>query len=166
MTFGAAGDIAAPADYDGDGMPDLAVFDPTAGRWTIRNATDGADRDVNFGTASPGTVPVLAPLAFRLIATGNVPGPATPDSTSIPSEGLTSGSVTLGTAGLIPGLVPIDWRLQTEGLICPPIDRSQGAQGLLGRPVRSGPGGVHRPRPRCVLSGRHPAGPDPADCDQ
>ena len=75
VTFGAAGAIAAVGDYNRDGRPDLALFDATAGTWALRDGTGGAALPpVSFGPTGPGVVPVLAPLFFRLQATGNLPG--------------------------------------------------------------------------------------------
>ena len=74
VIFGADGDIAAVSDYDGDGRPDLAVFSPNSGDWTIRETTTGVDRSVAYNPfgASSGVVPVVAPLFFRLRATDNL----------------------------------------------------------------------------------------------
>ena len=73
VTFGAAGEVAAVGDYTGDGGPDLALFDATAGTWRRRSGTSGPDLpSVTFGTTGTGVVPVLAPLFFRLRATGNI----------------------------------------------------------------------------------------------
>jgi hypothetical protein len=41
--FGLPGDITLPADYDGDGIPDLAVWRPSEGNWYIRPSTDPAN---------------------------------------------------------------------------------------------------------------------------
>ena len=86
VTLGAAGSIAAVADYDGDGRPDYAVYDPGASSWTIEPAGPsgmpaGSPRVVAFGAA--GDVPVLAPLYFRLLATDNVGGSATAAERSV-----------------------------------------------------------------------------------
>ncbi len=81
VTFGIGGRIAAQGYYDSNDAPDLTVFNPQTGQWTIRNAATEATRTVTFGATGSGAVPVLAPLAFRLIATGNqvgsssIPGP-------------------------------------------------------------------------------------------
>jgi hypothetical protein len=37
VTWGAAGDVPVPGDYDGDGRLDYAVFRPSTGQWFIRN---------------------------------------------------------------------------------------------------------------------------------
>jgi hypothetical protein len=52
---GAFGDVPVPADYDGDGAADLAVWNPSNGIWTIRQA-NGAARTVQWGQS--GDVPV------------------------------------------------------------------------------------------------------------
>src|SRR5690606_32601782 len=37
VAFGGQGQVAAVADYGGDGRPDLTAYDPVAGVWTIRS---------------------------------------------------------------------------------------------------------------------------------
>jgi hypothetical protein len=51
--WGTSGDVAVPADYDGDGNDDVAVFRPSNGLWFVRNGPS-----VPFGTL--GDVPVPA----------------------------------------------------------------------------------------------------------
>ncbi len=66
--------IAAPADYDGDGIADFADFQPESGRWTIRSSSldvSESPRVITYGPTGSGAVPVLSPLSSRLIATGN-----------------------------------------------------------------------------------------------
>ncbi len=49
MFFGLAGDVPVPADYDGDGVVDLAVFRPSTGTWHVRGMGSmslGRDGDV------------------------------------------------------------------------------------------------------------------------
>lgn len=70
-TFGDAGDIAVVGDYDGDGRPDFAAYDPDGATWAVEGSTAGLSR-ITFGPSGPGVVPVLAPLFFRLRATGNL----------------------------------------------------------------------------------------------
>ena len=52
---GMVGDLAVPADYDGDGNADLAVWNTASGNWTIRRA-DGTGRTVQWG--APGDIPI------------------------------------------------------------------------------------------------------------
>src|SRR6185295_7069458 len=47
-----------PADYDGDGVRDVAVWTPATGRWTIHNSGAGTTEQVTLG--SPGDRPVPA----------------------------------------------------------------------------------------------------------
>lgn len=55
VNHGTAGDLLVPADYDGDGSEDVAVFRPSTGQWLIKGSTAG-DYTVVWGTA--GDVPV------------------------------------------------------------------------------------------------------------
>jgi len=41
VPFGAAGDVAAPGDFDGDGRFDTAVFRPSNSNWYINRSTAG-----------------------------------------------------------------------------------------------------------------------------
>jgi subtilisin-like proprotein convertase family protein len=57
------GDIQVPADYDGDGITDVAIFRQATGDWFIRRSFDGTLLQVNFGAASSaglGDTPVPA----------------------------------------------------------------------------------------------------------
>ncbi|MDQ4132679.1 MAG: Ig-like domain-containing protein [Actinomycetota bacterium] len=51
VQWGTSGDIAVPADYNGDGSQDIAVFRPSSGVWFVRNG-----ETVAFGTN--GDIPV------------------------------------------------------------------------------------------------------------
>jgi hypothetical protein len=50
--FGTPGDVPVPADYDGDGVTDLATWTPSTGMWNVRNQFS-----VQWG--QPGDVPVV-----------------------------------------------------------------------------------------------------------
>ena len=45
-------DVAVPADYDGDGVADFAVYRRTTGDWWVRRSFDGTINQVNFGAPS------------------------------------------------------------------------------------------------------------------
>jgi hypothetical protein len=54
--FGAPGDVPVPADYDGDGRADLAVWTPKTGDWSVLNSSDGSVKKFNWGV--PDDIPV------------------------------------------------------------------------------------------------------------
>jgi len=56
LAFGGTNFIPVPADYDGDGVTDTAVYEKTNGNWFISQTTDGVTVHPSFGGA--GYVPV------------------------------------------------------------------------------------------------------------
>lgn len=58
VRFGSAGDIPVMADYDGDGVTDVAVFRPSTGVWYWINSSNGQVAARQFGLA--GDRPVAA----------------------------------------------------------------------------------------------------------
>jgi hypothetical protein len=58
-----AGDIPVPADYDGTGNAEPAVYRQSTGQLIV----DGATGTIAFGTPGAGEVPVLAPYSYRQI---------------------------------------------------------------------------------------------------
>ena len=55
---GSPGDVPVPADYDGDGITDPAVWTPSTGVWKVQNSDDGSVQTQQWG--SPGDKPVPA----------------------------------------------------------------------------------------------------------
>lgn len=62
VRWGTATDRLVPADYDGDGQIDAAVWRPASGTWFIRRSSDAKAQIVNFGgyRSDSGDVPVPA----------------------------------------------------------------------------------------------------------
>ena len=56
IQFGANGDVPVPADYDGDGRADAAVFRPSTGAWYLNRSTQGLT-GVSFGSAEDKPIP-------------------------------------------------------------------------------------------------------------
>ncbi|HJZ77433.1 MAG TPA: VCBS repeat-containing protein [Vicinamibacterales bacterium] len=54
--WGTPGDIPVPADYDGDGKTDFAVWRPSSGTWFVINSGNGVATSQQWGTS--GDVPV------------------------------------------------------------------------------------------------------------
>ncbi|MDM7923605.1 MAG: VCBS repeat-containing protein [Pyrinomonadaceae bacterium] len=51
VRLGEKGDVIAPADYDGDGIVDMAAMNPAKGSWTIRYSRSGTIETIAFVAA-------------------------------------------------------------------------------------------------------------------
>lgn len=56
QSFGASGDIIAPADYDGDGKTDLGLFRPSSGQWLYLSSINNTVIQFQWGQA--GDIPL------------------------------------------------------------------------------------------------------------
>jgi hypothetical protein len=59
--WGGPGDVPVPADHDGDGRADLAVFGSASAVWRIQRSHDRGETQVAWGAPALGDVPVTAP---------------------------------------------------------------------------------------------------------
>ena len=57
---GRSNDVPVPADYDGDGIADLAFWRPATAAWSIRTSSRGTTSTIQYGNAAAGDLPLLA----------------------------------------------------------------------------------------------------------
>jgi hypothetical protein len=108
--WGLEGDVRVPADYDGDGITDIAVWRPGTGNWHILRSSDGATLNIKWKqTGAVGDIPVPADFDGDKIADLAVWRPANGRWYVLTSQsGFSSSSVSaLGSLGDIP--VPADY---------------------------------------------------------
>jgi subtilisin-like proprotein convertase family protein len=67
VPFGGAGHVPVPQDYNNDGQADLAVHEPSTARWFFLMSPNATLVSLQYGV--PGSVPVPAPLPYRLAGT-------------------------------------------------------------------------------------------------
>jgi hypothetical protein len=123
VAWGTAGDVPVPADYDGDGLTDVAVWRPSTGTWYVLG--QGA---VSFGTVgdipvagdyngdrvadiavwrpSSGTWFVLGQLPVVLGTPGDVPVPGDYDGDGVTDRAVYRPST---ATWLIDGQAPVTW---------------------------------------------------------
>jgi hypothetical protein len=110
--WGEAGDVPTPADYDGDGDVDLAVWRPSTGEWRI-SSLDGTftstvvlDLGVH-GAARPGDIPLQGNFVGSAIADQVIFRPSTGNWHRRDGETGAMSMVHWGTAGQMP--MPLDY---------------------------------------------------------